>query len=99
MKAMVAGIVCALALPLLVPGLEAQAAASLALETPHVPRSVVSDWTHRHLLYPDSKDASVMERVRKDPRWAHNWYLRHPTVSASRLNLFHSFPQHNTNFV
>ena len=44
---------------------------------PHVPKSVVSDWTQRHVLYPDSKDESVMARYRKDPRWELNWYLRH----------------------
>jgi len=38
---------------------------------------IVSDWTHRHVLYPDSKDDSVMARIRRDPRWVQNWYLRH----------------------
>jgi len=69
MKVIVVGIVCALAVV---------AAQVVAAQTaPHVPLGIVSDWTHRHVLYPDSKDASAMERVRKDPRWAHNWYLRH----------------------
>jgi hypothetical protein len=45
---------------------------------PHVPQSIVSDWTHRYVLYPDSNDESVMARYRKDPRWRHSWYLRHP---------------------
>src|SRR5271165_2081414 len=44
---------------------------------PHVPKSIVSDWTQRHVLYPDSKDESVMAQYRKDPRWELNWYLRH----------------------
>jgi len=44
---------------------------------PHVPKSIVSDWTHRHVLYPDSKDESVMAKFRNDPRWEQSWYLRH----------------------
>ncbi len=24
---------------------------------PHVPKSIVSDWSQRHVLYPDSKEA------------------------------------------
>jgi hypothetical protein len=44
---------------------------------PHVPKGIVSDWTQRHVLYPDSQDESVMARFRGDPRWEQNWYLRH----------------------
>jgi hypothetical protein len=44
---------------------------------PHVPLGIVSDWTHHHVLYPESKDDSVMARIRRDPRWVQNWYLRH----------------------
>jgi len=44
---------------------------------PHVPKGIVSDWTQRHVLYPDSRDDSAMARFRKDPRWEQNWYLRH----------------------
>ncbi len=44
----------------------------------HVRLGIVSDWTHHHVLYPDSKDDSVMARVRRDPRWMQSWYLRHP---------------------
>jgi hypothetical protein len=44
---------------------------------PHVPKSIVSDWTQRHVLYPDSKDESVIARFRQDPRLEQNWYLRH----------------------
>jgi hypothetical protein len=44
---------------------------------PHVPKGIVSDWTQRHVLYPDSQDQSVIARFRKDPRWEQNWYLRH----------------------
>jgi hypothetical protein len=43
----------------------------------HVPVGVVSDWTHHHILYPESKDAAVTARNQKDPRWQQNWYLRH----------------------
>ena len=43
----------------------------------HVPLGIVSDWTHHHVLYPDSKDDSVMARIQRDPRWVQNWYLRH----------------------
>jgi hypothetical protein len=51
--------------------------ASASEPTPHTRLGIVSDWTHRHVLYPDSKDDSVMARIRKDPRWVQNWYLRH----------------------
>ncbi len=44
---------------------------------PHVPKSIVSDWAQRHILYPDSKDESVLARYRKDSRWELSWYLRH----------------------
>jgi len=40
--------------------------------------SVVSDWSHSHLLYPDSKDYAVTARVQRDGRWKHSWYIRHP---------------------
>jgi hypothetical protein len=43
----------------------------------HIPLGIVSDWTHHHILYPDSKDHSVVTRFQRDPRWVHNWYLHH----------------------
>jgi len=66
-RRIVAGIICALTAPVL-----------LGQSTPHLPHGIVSDWSHHHVLYPDSKDNSVMARVRSDPRWLQNWYLRHP---------------------
>jgi len=66
MKGIVVGIVLALTTQVLV-----------GQSAPHVPLGIVSDWTHHHVLYPDSKDDSVMEQIRKDPRWEQNWYLRH----------------------
>jgi len=39
--------------------------------------SVVSDWSHSHLLFPESKDDAVTARVQRDAHWKHNWYLRH----------------------
>ncbi len=74
MKVIVVGMMCALAVPLL----GAQSAPPLAPASPHIRQSLVSDWTHRHLLYPDSRHAPATDRIRKDPRFAHNWYLRHP---------------------
>src|SRR5580692_9454438 len=47
---------------------------------PHVPVGIVSDWSHHHVLYPDSKDNFVMARMRSDPRWVQSWYLRHREV-------------------
>src|SRR5580692_1073265 len=44
---------------------------------PHVPKGIVSDWTQRHVLYPDSKGESVIAPFRKNPRREQNWYLRH----------------------
>jgi hypothetical protein len=67
MKVNIAGII--LAFTLLAP---------LAKAAPHVPVGIVSDWTHRHILFPNSKNPLVMARIKKDPRWTHNWYLRHP---------------------
>jgi hypothetical protein len=67
MKGIVVGIVIALT--------------ALVLEgkpAPHGPLGIVSDWTHHHVLYPDSNNSSVMARIRRDPRWVQNWYLRHP---------------------
>ena len=55
-----------------------QAQLSQAQATLHAPLSIVSDWTHHHVLYPDSNDASLMTRLQNDPRWTQNWYLRHP---------------------
>jgi hypothetical protein len=66
MKSIVVAILCALTAQALV-GQSAQ----------HVPLGIVSDWTHRHVLFPDSKDNSVMARIQRDPRWVQNWYLRH----------------------
>jgi hypothetical protein len=45
---------------------------------PHVPLGIVSDWTQHHILYPDSSNPFVNARIRRDPRWVQNWYLRHP---------------------
>jgi len=69
MKGIVVGIVWALSAQVL-----------LGQTAPHVPVGVVSDWAQRHVLYPDSKDNSVMARTRRDPRWMQNWYLRHREV-------------------
>jgi len=94
MRGMVAGIVLAVSAQALV-GQTAPEASSYSARPfgsyvtplvdphvhPHVPLGMVSDWTHRHVLYPESKDDSVMARaqpVQKDPRWLQNWYLRHP---------------------
>ena len=52
--------------------------AAVGKAAPHTRVGVVSDWTHRHVLFPDSKDASKMARLRRDPRWVQNWYNRHP---------------------
>jgi hypothetical protein len=39
---------------------------------------IPSDWSHRHVLFPVSRDISRMHQPMMDPRWLHNWYLRHP---------------------
>jgi hypothetical protein len=41
------------------------------------PAGVVSDWTHHHVLYPDSRDPGALARSQSDPRWRQSWYLRH----------------------
>jgi hypothetical protein len=83
MKRLVAGILFALTAPVLVgqsaPDFSQQVSPQLSS---HAPLGIVSDWTHRHILYPDSKNDSAMARLRAvnqtDPRWLQNWYLRHP---------------------
>ena len=63
---------------LLMPGAGAEDGLAAGASDPrHVPLGIVSDWTHRHVLYPDSEDGSMMARIRTDPRWVQNWYLRH----------------------
>jgi hypothetical protein len=49
----------------------------VAQSAPHVPQGIVADWTDHHVLFPDSNDEAVMAQIRRDPRWTHNWYLRH----------------------
>ena len=51
---------------------------SVSSLTAQAPLSMVSDWTHHHLLYTDSNDPFVMLRLRDDPRWLQSWYLRYP---------------------
>jgi hypothetical protein len=45
------------------------AAVLLGQPAPHVRLGIASDWTHRHVLYPDSRDNFVMARIERDPRW------------------------------
>ena len=45
--------------------------------SPHTPRGIVSDWTHHHLLYPQSDAILERARFQEDPRWLQNWYIRH----------------------
>jgi hypothetical protein len=66
MKGIVVGIVFALTAQVLVGQTE-----------PRPPLGIVSDWTHHHVLYPDSKDDAAMARIGGDPRRVQNWYLRH----------------------
>src|ERR1700728_666551 len=44
---------------------------------PRARLGIASDWTHHHLLYPDSNDFRAMAESRTDPRSVQNWYLRH----------------------
>ena len=66
MKCVVAGVVFVLT-----------AQALVGQATPHVPLGIVSDWTQHHVLYPETNDVAVVERLQSDPRWMRNWYLRH----------------------
>ncbi|HEV2645992.1 MAG TPA: hypothetical protein VGU46_06470 [Acidobacteriaceae bacterium] len=52
--------------------------ASAQKQNKHVPLSVVSDWTHSHLLFPESKDNAVTGRLQREIRWQHSWYAHHP---------------------
>jgi hypothetical protein len=81
MKDIVAGIVLALAAQVLVGQTAPRVSPQLPTQIPsHVRLGIVSDWTHHHVLYPDSKDESAMARARRDPRWMQNWYIRHPEI-------------------
>jgi len=81
MKGMVAGIVLALAAQVLVGQTAPRVSPQLPTQIPsHIRLGIVSDWTHHHVLYPDSKDESAMAQVRRDPRWMQNWYIRHPEI-------------------
>ena len=53
MKGIILGVVIALTAPAL-----------MSEPAPHGPQRVISDWTHRHVLYPDAKDSSAMARIR-----------------------------------
>jgi len=66
MKGIVAGIAFALTAQVL-----------MGQTGPRAPLGIASDWTHHHLLYPDSKDFRAMAESRRDPRSVQNWYLRH----------------------
>jgi hypothetical protein len=48
-----------------------------AKPAPPARQGVVWDWTHHHVLFPESKDERVMARLRSDPRWLNSWYFRH----------------------
>ena len=39
---------------------------------------VIFDWTHRHVLYPESRDYWATARVQQEARFANTWLLRHP---------------------
>ncbi len=53
------------------------AQAASAQSSQREPLPIVSDWTHHHVLFPDSNDESETARARRDSRWLSNWYLRH----------------------
>ena len=44
----------------------------------HLRTPVVSDWSHHHVLFPDSQDYWATARFQRDARWMNIWYLRHP---------------------
>jgi hypothetical protein len=45
--------------------------------SPHARLGIVSDWTHHHLLFPDSGSVLNTARIHDDPRWLQAWYSRH----------------------
>ena len=50
------------------------ATASGQTASEHAPVGIVSDWTHHHLLYPDSQANAP---IPDDPRERQSWYLHH----------------------
>ena len=41
-----------------------------------VPVSVVSDWTDRHVIFPQSNSIAVMINIQRDPRYWQQWWRR-----------------------
>jgi len=52
-------------------------AALISQTEPNVRQGNVSDWTHHHVLFPESRDPVVMSRLSRDPRWQNDWNRRH----------------------
>ncbi len=48
----------------------------------HVPVSVLSDWTDRHVIFPSSADVPMMValQIQRDPRYLNLWHYRHRPV-------------------
>ncbi len=63
---------------------------------PHVPKSIVSDWTQRHVLFPDSTGESAIAPFGKNPRFEQNWYLRHREAWWPKYHQKHSVPDPGT---
>ena len=83
MKPIVVGIVLALAAQVLV-----------GQTAPPVPVGIVSDWTHHHVLYPDSTDGPAIPETETDPRWVQSWYLRHREAWWPEQGLKHRQRRH-----
>jgi hypothetical protein len=71
---------------------------------PHVPKAIVSDWSHRYVLYKESTDReessdSGKADLEKDPRREQSWYLRHPEAwwPEYRHGHRHELPEEDLN--
>ena len=61
--------------------------------SPQAPQGTVSDWTHHHLLYPESGEAAQNAQIQNNPRWQQNWYFRHPEAWWPQYRLHHHRPR------
>ena len=44
------------------------------------PLSIVDDYSHKLLITPDTTNLLTLAQIRRDPRYLHNWYLRHRNI-------------------
>ena len=57
------------------------------VETPNAsPFGFPWDWSHQHLVFTNSTDLTVVERLRQDPRLFHHWLRRNSLLFQHRVS-------------